>query len=78
MLLLDRAGFRGTRFAPWTFVPKGDVPARIAWLLTLLDAIGRPARLDSLRGGLSLCAWKKAKPTLATNVDPDRAQVFIP
>ncbi len=57
-LLLDQAGFRGTRFAPWTFIPKGDVPAALALLLTLLDAIGRHARLDSQRGGLSLCAWK--------------------
>jgi 2-polyprenyl-6-hydroxyphenyl methylase/3-demethylubiquinone-9 3-methyltransferase len=59
--LLDRAGFRRIRFAPWTFIPKGDVPAFVALLLTVLDAIGRHARLDSLRGGLSLCAWKQAK-----------------
>jgi hypothetical protein len=63
VLLLDHAGFRGIRFAPWTFVPKGDVPAAVALLLTLLDAIGRHAGLASLRGGLSLCAWKQAKST---------------
>ena len=61
--LLDQAGFRRIRSAPWTFIPKGDVPAPVALLLTVLDAIGRHARLDSLRGGLSLCAWKEAKPT---------------
>jgi ubiquinone/menaquinone biosynthesis C-methylase UbiE len=61
--LLDQAGFRRIRSAPWTFIPKGDVPALVALLLTVLDAIGRHARLDSLRGGLSLCAWKEAKPT---------------
>jgi ubiquinone/menaquinone biosynthesis C-methylase UbiE len=61
--LLDQAGFRRIRSAPWTFVPKGDVPALVALLLNALDAIGRPARMDSLRGGLSLCAWKEAKPT---------------
>src|SRR5215472_4132617 len=61
--LLDQAGFRGIRFAPWTFIPKGDVPVTVALLLTLLDAIGRHARLDSLRGGLSLCARKQAKST---------------
>ena len=61
--LLDQAGFRRIRSAPWTFIPKGDVPALVASLLTVLDAIGRHARLDSLRGGLSLCAWKEAKPT---------------
>jgi SAM-dependent methyltransferase len=42
---------------------RGDVPALVALLLTVLDAIGRHARLDSLRGGLALCAWKEAKPT---------------
>jgi ubiquinone/menaquinone biosynthesis C-methylase UbiE len=57
-VLLDQAGFRHIRFDPWTFIPKGDVPAIVALLLTVLDAIGRCARLDSLRGGLSLCAWK--------------------
>jgi 2-polyprenyl-6-hydroxyphenyl methylase/3-demethylubiquinone-9 3-methyltransferase len=61
--LLDQAGFRRIRFAPWTFIPKGDVSALVALLLTVLDAIGRHARLDSLRGGLSLCAWKEAKHT---------------
>jgi ubiquinone/menaquinone biosynthesis C-methylase UbiE len=61
--LLDQAGFRRIRSAPWTFIPKGDVPTVIALLLTVLDAVGRHARLDSLRGGLSLCAWKEAKPT---------------
>jgi len=60
--LLDQAGFRRIRPAPWTFIPKGDVPASVALLLTVLDAIGRHARLDSLRGGLSLCAWKEARP----------------
>ena len=61
--LLDEAGFRRSRFTPWTFIPKGDMPALVALLLTGLDALGRHARLDSLRGGLSLCAWKEAKPT---------------
>ena len=61
--LLDQAGFRRIRSAPWTFIPKGDVPALVALLLTALDAVGRHARLDSLRGGLALCAWKEAKPT---------------
>jgi 2-polyprenyl-6-hydroxyphenyl methylase/3-demethylubiquinone-9 3-methyltransferase len=61
--LLAQAGFRRIRSAPWTFIPKGDVPALVASLLTVLDAIGRHTRLDSLRGGLSLCAWKEAKPT---------------
>ena len=62
-VLLDQAGFRRIRSAPWTFIPKGDVPALVALLLTMLDAIGRHARLGSLRGGLALCAWKEAKST---------------
>ena len=60
--LLDQTGFRRIRSAPWTFIPKGDMPAPVAFLLTALDVIGRQVRLDSLRGGLSLCAWKEAKP----------------
>jgi ubiquinone/menaquinone biosynthesis C-methylase UbiE len=60
--LLDQAGFVRIRSAPWTFIPRGDMPALVALLLTAFDAIGRHARLDSLRGGLSLCAWKEAKP----------------
>jgi SAM-dependent methyltransferase len=60
-VLLDRTGFCHIRAAPWTFIPKGDMPALIALLLTALDAIGRYARLDSFRGGLALCAWKEAK-----------------
>jgi ubiquinone/menaquinone biosynthesis C-methylase UbiE len=57
--LLDQGGFRRIRSAPWTFIPKGDVPALVALLLTVLDALGRHARLGSLRGGLALCAWKE-------------------
>jgi SAM-dependent methyltransferase len=62
-VLLDQAGFRRSRSVPWTFIPKGDVPALVALLLTMLDVIGRHARLGSFRGGLSLCAWKEAKLT---------------
>jgi 2-polyprenyl-6-hydroxyphenyl methylase/3-demethylubiquinone-9 3-methyltransferase len=61
-VLLDQAGFRRVRSAPWTFIPRGDVPVLVALLLAALDALGRHARLDSLRGGLALCAWKDAKP----------------
>jgi 2-polyprenyl-6-hydroxyphenyl methylase/3-demethylubiquinone-9 3-methyltransferase len=61
--LLDQAGFHRIRSAPWTFISKGDVPVLVAFLLTVLDVIGRHARVVSFHGGLSLCAWKKAKPT---------------
>jgi SAM-dependent methyltransferase len=63
LTLLDEAQFRRSLFAPWTFIPKGDIPPAAALVLTVLDAIGRRARLDSLRGGLSVCAWKEAGPT---------------
>lgn len=61
VVLLERLGFSGIRFAPWTFIPKGDVPALVASLLTALDAIGWYAGLNSLRGGLSIRAWKQAQ-----------------
>jgi ubiquinone/menaquinone biosynthesis C-methylase UbiE len=60
--LLDQARFRRIESAPWTFIPKGDVPAPVALLLTVLDAIGRHGGLASLRGGLALCVWKETKP----------------
>jgi 2-polyprenyl-6-hydroxyphenyl methylase/3-demethylubiquinone-9 3-methyltransferase len=62
-VLLKQAGFCRVRSAPWTFIPKGDVPVPVALLLTVLDAVGRQARVDSLRGGLAVCAWKEAKPS---------------
>jgi ubiquinone/menaquinone biosynthesis C-methylase UbiE len=58
--LLDESGFCRIRCAPWTFIPKGDMPALIALLLSVFDIVGRHARVVSFRGGLSLCAWKKA------------------
>jgi len=57
--LLDRTGFCRIRSASWTFIPKGDVPAVVAFVLAILDLIGRLTRSDSLRGGLCLCAWKE-------------------
>jgi len=68
--LLDQAGFRRVRSVPWTFIPKGDVPTLVALLLTVLDAVGRHARVDSFRGGLSLCAWKEDEIRLATREGP--------
>jgi 2-polyprenyl-6-hydroxyphenyl methylase/3-demethylubiquinone-9 3-methyltransferase len=60
--LLGQSAFQRIQSAPWTFIPRGDVPPAVAVLLAALDAVGRRARLDSLRGGLALCAWKVAKP----------------
>jgi ubiquinone/menaquinone biosynthesis C-methylase UbiE len=56
--LLYQTGFRRIRSVPWTFIPKGDMPALVGFLLAGLDKIGRRARLNSLRGGLSVYAWK--------------------
>jgi len=77
LALLDEARFRRSRFAPWTFIPKGDIPPAVAVILTVLDAIGRHVQLDALRGGLSLCAWKEATPmsTTGPSQDPDCAQL---
>jgi ubiquinone/menaquinone biosynthesis C-methylase UbiE len=58
--LLNEVGFRRVHTAPWTFVPKGDTPAPVALLLSVFDLIGRHTQMDSLRGGLALCAWKAA------------------
>ena len=60
--LLAHGGFCRIRSVPWTFIPKGDMPNLVASLLAGLDAIGHYARLESLRGGLALCACKQSKP----------------
>jgi 2-polyprenyl-6-hydroxyphenyl methylase/3-demethylubiquinone-9 3-methyltransferase len=73
--LLDEAGFSRNQCVGWTFIPKGDMSAVVALLLTMLDAVGRHARLDSLRGGLALCAWKEAELSLATRGAPSRRRV---
>ena len=57
-MLLDEAGFRRSRSVPWTFIPKGDVSVLVALLLIMMSS-GRHARLDSFRGGLSLCGWQR-------------------
>ena len=36
-VLLDQIGFRHIRSVPWTFIPKGDMPALVASLLSALD-----------------------------------------
>jgi len=71
--LLRKSGFHRNQCTAWSFIPKGDMPSAIAILLTFLDAIGRRARWDSLRGGLALCARKEAPPASAS-MDPNSAQ----
>jgi ubiquinone/menaquinone biosynthesis C-methylase UbiE len=57
--LLRRAGFSRAELGSWTFIPKGDMPPVMGLLLDGLDAVGRVAHMDSLRGGLRVCAWKE-------------------
>lgn len=56
--LLNQAVFCRIQSSPWTFIPKGDIPPLVGFLLSGLDAIGRCTRLNFLRGGLLVCAWK--------------------
>jgi SAM-dependent methyltransferase len=56
--LLRDAGFARANLGSWTFIPKGDMPPALGLLLDGLDAVGRVARLASLRGGLWACAWR--------------------
>jgi SAM-dependent methyltransferase len=56
--LLKESGFLHVQVDYWTFIPKGDMPSFLALVLTGLDKIGKLFRANSLRGGLSVCAWK--------------------
>lgn len=56
--LLEESGFLHLQVGYWTFIPKGDMPSFLAFVLTGLDKIGKLFRANSLRGGLSVCAWK--------------------
>jgi 2-polyprenyl-3-methyl-5-hydroxy-6-metoxy-1,4-benzoquinol methylase len=56
--LLEESGFLHVRVGYWTFIPKGDMPSFLAFVLAGLDKIGKLFRANSLRGGLSVCAWK--------------------
>jgi ubiquinone/menaquinone biosynthesis C-methylase UbiE len=56
--LLKESGFLHVQVDYWTFIPKGDMPSFIALVLTGLDKIGKLFRANSLRGGLTVCAWK--------------------
>jgi SAM-dependent methyltransferase len=56
--LLTESGFRRLQVGCWTFIPKGDMPSALGTLLTGLDSVGRLLRVNSLRGGLFVCAWK--------------------
>lgn len=52
--LLRNAGFAEPLIRPWTFIPRGDIPASAARLLEVLDRWGRRFRVSRLRGGLAV------------------------
>lgn len=56
--LARSAGFASPLIDAWTFVQRGDMPEAAAWLLDILDRMGRLLRLSMLRGGLRLYAMK--------------------
>jgi SAM-dependent methyltransferase len=57
--MLKKAGFRRIESGYWTFIPKGDMPLILNFVCQGLDIIGRSFGLNSLRGGLWVCAWKE-------------------
>lgn len=59
MRLLKEAGFRDVKIGYWTFVPQGDMPSPLKFVCQGLDIIGRGFRINSLRGGLWMCACKE-------------------
>lgn len=57
--LLTVSGFCRIQIGYWTFIPKGDMPLVLGLVCQGLDIIGRIFRINSLRGGLWVCAWKE-------------------
>lgn len=57
--LLTESGFCRAETGYWTFIPKGDMPALAGVVCQGLDRVGRIFRINSLRGGVWICAWKE-------------------
>ena len=57
--MLMKSGFRRIQVGYWTFIPKGDMSSVLGFICQGLDIIGRILRINSLRGGLWICAWKE-------------------
>jgi ubiquinone/menaquinone biosynthesis C-methylase UbiE len=57
--LLTVSGFRRIQVGYWTFIPKGDMPPVLGLVCQGLDMVGRILRINSLRGGLWVCARKE-------------------
>lgn len=54
------SGLKLEKIAHWTFVPRGDMPRVLAWVLDGLDVVGRLLGLPRFRGGLCFRAVKPA------------------
>ncbi len=54
--LLSDAGLMPETIGYWTFIPKGDMPSPIYWLLSGLNIIGERLKIPALRGGIYLKA----------------------
>lgn len=57
--MLTESGFRRIQVGYWTFIPKGDMSSVLGFVCHGLDIIGRILRINSLRGGMWICAWKE-------------------
>jgi len=57
--LLTEAGFGRIETGYWTFIPRGDMPSVLGRICQGLDSVGRILRINSLRGGLWVCARKE-------------------
>ena len=56
--LLREAGFSHLETFCWSFVPTGDLPTLLGVLLGAVAVVGGLLGIDSLRGGLGVCARK--------------------
>jgi 2-polyprenyl-6-hydroxyphenyl methylase/3-demethylubiquinone-9 3-methyltransferase len=66
--LLSGSGLILDRLQPWTFIPRGDMPAGWARVLQFLDRVGRLTGRTGWRGGL---AFRAIKPPVSAR--PDRS-----
>jgi SAM-dependent methyltransferase len=57
--LFAACGFRRIKVGCWRFIPSGDMPPALGLICRGLDIVGRILRIDSLRGGLWICARKE-------------------
>jgi len=68
--LFSRSGLDGS-VAPWTFIPRGDMPAFAARVCDVLDVLGRWLSASPLRGGLVLYG---VRPASRSSRDPRPAR----